>query len=86
MVDMSAYKQPVHRSLLQRELLGGIPQAGLLLLFMLAVILGYGLELYFIAIPLVIVLYVIMRALTKRDQWLIDIVLDNIMQKDKLIP
>jgi type IV secretory pathway TrbD component len=85
MVDMSAYRLPVRRSLLQRELVLGIPQAGLFILFMLAVIFIYGLELYFMAVPIA-GLFILMRVLTNRDQWLIDIVLDNIMQKDRLIP
>jgi type IV secretory pathway VirB3-like protein len=85
MVDMGAYRLPVRRSLLQRELLFGVPQAGLLILFMLAAVFLYGLEMYFMAAP-VVVLYFVMRILTKKDQWLIDIVLDNIMQKDRLIP
>ena len=85
MVDMIDYKLPVHRSLLQRELLGGIPQAGLLLIICLALIFVYGLEIWFALIPIAL-LYFIMRHLTKIDQWLIDIVLNNIMQKDVYIP
>ena len=85
MVDMGDYKQPVRRSLLQREMLGGVPQTGLILLFVLGVVFVYGLRMYFMLIP-IIVLYIIMRTLTKRDQWLIDIVMDNIMQRDRLIP
>ena len=85
MVDMSEYKQKVHRSLLQREMLGGVPQTGLILLIVLGTVFIYGLRLYFMIVPLA-VLYIVMRALTRRDQWLIDIVMDNIMQKDKLIP
>ncbi|MDR0513397.1 MAG: VirB3 family type IV secretion system protein [Treponema sp.] len=85
MVDMSAYKQKVHRSLLQREMLGGVPQAGLILLIVLSTVFIYGMRMYFMIVPIA-VLYIVMRALTKRDQWLIDIVLDNIQQKDKLIP
>ena len=85
MVDMNLYKIPVHRSLLQREMLGGVPQAGLLILLVLGLIFIYGLEMYFAVIPIVI-LYFVMRHLSKIDQWFIDIVLDNIMQKDKLIP
>ena len=85
MVDMSAYKQKVHRSLLQREMLAGIPQAGLILLVVLATVFIYGLRLFFMIVPIA-VLFIVMRILTKRDQWLIDIVLDNIQQKDKLIP
>jgi type IV secretory pathway TrbD component len=82
---MKSYARHVRRSLLQRELIGGIPQAGVFLLFMMAVVFMYGFELYFMGIPIVI-LYLVMRALTKRDPWLIDIVLENIMQRDKFIP
>jgi len=85
MVDMSQYKKPVRRSLLQREMVGGIPQLGLLLLFMFGIIFVYGLHLYLFIIPIVLG-YFFMRHLTKKDQWLIDIALDNITQKDRLIP
>jgi len=85
MVDMSQYKKPVHRSLLQREMIGGIPQVGMLLLFMLSVIFLYGFRFYLAIIPIVL-LYFVMRFMTKKDQWLIDIVLNNITQKDILIP
>jgi len=85
MVDMSEHKIPVHRSLLQREMMGGIPQAGLFVIFALSIIFVYGLKWYFFAVPIAI-LYFVMRHLTKQDQWFIDIILDNIMQKDKLIP
>jgi type IV secretory pathway TrbD component len=85
MVSMKPYARRVRRSLLQRELIGGVPQAGLFLLFLLAVVFMYGLELYFMGVPIVI-LYLVMRALTRRDPWLIDIVLENISQKDRFIP
>ena len=85
MINMSHYKNHVHRSLLQRELLGGIPQAGFMILIFIAVIFIYGLRINIAIVPIVI-LYFVMRTLTKHDPWFIDIVLDNIMQKDKLIP
>jgi len=85
MVDMSNFKQPVHRSLLQREMIGGVPQAGLFIIFMLVLVLVYGLELYIALVPIVL-LYFVMRHFTKQDQWSIDMILENIMQKDKLIP
>ena len=88
MVTMKLHARRVRRSLLQRELLAGVPQTGMFLLFLLflmAVVFMYGLELYFMGVPIVI-LYLVMRALTKRDPWLIDIVLENIMQKDRFIP
>jgi type IV secretory pathway TrbD component len=85
MVDMNRHKQPVRRSLLPREMMGGVPQAGLLVILMLALVFIYGFEIYVAAVPLAL-LYLVMRHLSKKDQWLIDNLLENIMQKDKLIP
>jgi type IV secretory pathway VirB3-like protein len=85
MTDTRQYARPVRRSLLRRDLVGGIPQIGALLLFFAAVIFIVGLEMYFMAVPLA-VFYIIMRALTKKDQWMIDIVAENIGQKDVYIP
>lgn len=76
---------PVHRSLLPRELIAGVPQAGVLILFFLGLIFVYGLRLYWSLVPIALI-YLLMRYLTKQDQWLIDILLDNIMQKDIYIP
>jgi type IV secretory pathway VirB3-like protein len=85
MVDMNDHKQTVHRSLLQREMLAGVPQAGLFILFILGLIFIYALRLYYTLIPIVLI-YFVMRHLTKKDQWFIDFLLDNIKQKDKYIP
>lgn len=85
MVDTRGFARRVRRSLLQRDLMAGVPQTGLFLLFLMAVVFLYGLRLYFMIIPIVI-LYLVMRVLTKRDPWLIDIVMDNIMQKDRFLP
>jgi len=85
MIDMSQYKKPVHRSLLPREMIAGVPQAGLFIIFMLGLIFVYGLGLYIMIIPLAL-LYFVMRFFTKKDQWNIDMGLANIMQKDIYIP
>ena len=85
MVDTRPYARKVRRSLLQRELMGGVPQTGLIGLFVMAVIFLYGFSMYFMIVPIA-VLYLVMRHLTKQDPWLIDIVIDNIQQKDIFIP
>jgi len=82
---MREYRQPVRRSLLQREMLGGIPQAGLLLLFIMGIIFIYGFRIYIMIVPIALG-YFVMRHFTKRDQWSIDNFLDHIMQKDILLP
>jgi len=85
MIDMSQYKQPVHRSLLPREMIAGVPQAGLFIIFMSGLLFIYALSLYFMIVPIALG-YFIMRHLTSKDQWYIDIVLSNIMQKDIYLP
>jgi type IV secretory pathway TrbD component len=85
MIDTRAFSRPVRRSLLKRELMAGVPQTGLFALFLLGVIFIYGLRLYAAIVPIVL-LYFVMRHLTKMDQWLIDIVLENIQQKDRFLP
>ena len=85
MVNMHEYKRPVHRSLLQREMIFGVPQVGVLFLFVLGVIFIYGLRLWLAIVPIALIFF-IMRHLSKKDQWFIDIVLSNIMQKDKYFP
>lgn len=79
------YKQPVHRSLLPREMFAGIPQVGFFLILMLVLIFVYGLQLYYSIIPIVL-LYFIMRHFTKKDAWMLDFLADNVMQKDKYLP
>ena len=85
MVNAREYALPVHRSLLQRELMLGIPQMGLLILLMLSFFFLYALQMYVMAIPIA-GLYVAMRILTKQDPFMIDIVIEHINQKDVLKP
>ena len=85
MIDMSPFKQPVHRSLLPREMMAGVPQAGLLVILMLGLVFIYGLEMYIAAVPLAL-LFFVMRFLSKKDQWLIDNVMEHLTQKDVYLP
>jgi type IV secretory pathway TrbD component len=85
MLDTRHYSRQVHRSLLQRPLLGGIPEIGLLILVILAVVFCFGFSMYFMIAP-IIVLYILMRILTSKDPWLIDIIQENLTQKDTYLP
>jgi type IV secretory pathway TrbD component len=84
-ISTQGYARQVHRSLMSRDLMAGIPQVALFLLALLAVIFCYGMGMYFMLIP-VAVLYVVARVLTGKDPWMIDMVLENIQQKDIYIP
>jgi type IV secretory pathway TrbD component len=79
------FSQPVHRSLIQRELILKIPAMGILVLLLLATFFVYILKQYIAAIPIA-ALYVFMRCLTKKDPYLVDIFLEHLNQKDILIP
>ena len=70
----------MRRSLLQREMVGGCRP---LLLF--GIVFVYGLRLYIAIVPIAL-MFLVMRHLSKKDQWLIDIVMENVMQKDVLLP
>jgi len=85
MVDMRDKAIVVHRSLLQRDLLLGVPTMGLVLCFVLAVFFIYLFQWFFIIAPIAI-LYAVMRFLTSKDPWMIDTMLDYIVQKDVFIP
>jgi type IV secretory pathway VirB3-like protein len=79
------YALPVHRSLLERELIVGVPPLGILLILLLATFFVYILKQYFMIIPIA-VMYIVMRILTKKDPYMIDMVIEHINQKDILIP
>jgi len=85
MVDMRPHAKKVHRSLLQRDLMFGIPTTGLMLIVVMFMMFVYFLKMVFMIAPIV-VLYVVMRHLTAKDPWMVDMILDNIQQKDVFIP
>jgi type IV secretory pathway VirB3-like protein len=85
MVDMRPYSKKVHRSLLQRDLMFGVPTIGLVLVVVLFMMTVYLLKMYFM-LAFIVVLYAVMRHLTSKDPWMVDMILDNIQQKDTFIP
>ncbi|GMO25745.1 MAG: hypothetical protein Ta2B_05470 [Termitinemataceae bacterium] len=84
-MSMRDYSRPVRRSLVQRDLMLGIPPVGLMLLLIVGLFFVYVLSMEIFLIPIVIG-YIAMRILTKKDPYFVDIILDHIMQKEKLIP
>ena len=85
MVDMKRKALKVHRSLLQRDMLLGVPTMGLVLVAVLAVIFLYLFRWFFMIAPIAAV-YAVIRYFTSKDPWLIEIMLDAIQQKDVFIP
>jgi len=85
MVDMSQFKQPVHRSLFPREMIAGVPQVGLFIILILVMVFVYQARIYW-SILFIAAIYFIMRHFTKLDPWFIDIALAWLKQEEKLIP
>lgn len=79
------YSIPVRRSLLQRELVFGVPLAGLLALIISGTLFIYILEQYWF-IAVIVVAYVVMRVLTKKDPYMIDMLQKHLSQKDLFVP
>ncbi len=70
---------------MQRELVLGIPAMGMLILLLVGVFTMYILKQYYFGF-IIAALYVVMRVLTKKDPYLIDILIEHVNQKDYLVP
>lgn len=82
---LADFSSPVHTSLLQRELLAGVPHIIMLALLMLGIFTVYMAKMYFFA-PVIIGLYIAARILTKKDPFLLDVILISLLQQDEYIP
>ena len=85
MVDMKCSSRKVHRSLLQRDLLLGVPTLGFVLIFCLSAVFLYLFRWWFMAPPIVL-LYVLMRYLTSVDPYSIEIMIDFFQQDEVFYP
>ena len=85
MVSMKPYSKKVRRSLLQRDLTFGVPTLGLVLVVVSFMMFVFLFKIY-AAIPFIVFAYAVMRYMTSRDPWMIDMLLDFIQQKDVFIP
>jgi diacylglycerol kinase len=79
------YSLPAHRSLFEPELTLRIPQTGLLVVLVFGLFFGMMLEMYVMLIPDAI-LYILMRIMTKRDPYMVDIIIEHIGQKEVFLP
>jgi type IV secretory pathway VirB3-like protein len=72
---------PVHRSIIKRDLWLGIPFVPIVSLAFITIILvlGFG-QPAFLAIT--VILTIVLRQITKEDEWLLDTILDSLFQPD----
>ncbi len=79
----SEFTYPVHKSLLKRNLIMGLPPIILVLILIFTAFM-YILTESFAIVPLGIILYIITREITKKDEYLLEILISSILQPDIL--
>lgn len=79
------FATPVYHSIQSRDLFGGIPYTAMMVLYMCGIIFVYMCRLYYFLI-VIAAMYVTARVLTKKDEWLIDIVLSSLLQHEEYVP
>lgn len=84
-MNIRDYESPTYRSLMKRDLIAGVSQTVFIILMMATFFFVFYLAWYWFLIVLA-GLFVTARLLTKRDPFLLDIILSSLMQPDDLEP
>ena len=79
------YSYKVHRSILKRQLIGGIPVVPFVLIIGITVIILMDSKMKLAGIiPIAIILLYLIREITKKDEYLVEIFLQSLLQPDWL--
>lgn len=81
--DLSDFNYPVHRSLMKRRLIMGIPFVPLLFVVIITALIVMDLKIWQI-IPLSIFVLFIIREITKKDEYFMEILIASLFQPEKL--
>lgn len=77
------YSSPVYKSIMKRRLTLGIPLVPLFIIILITVVCFIALE-SLIMIPFAILAILILRAITKKDEYALEIFLESLLQPDEL--
>lgn len=77
------YSSPVYKSIMKRRLTLGIPLIPLFIIILITVVCFIALE-SLIMIPFAILAILILRAITKKDEYALEIFLESLLQPDEL--
>lgn len=80
---MEEYTIPVHRSIMKRQLIFGVPFVPLLIIALGTILILMNFKILAI-IPVSLFLIYVMREITKKDEFLLEIFLESLMQPDYL--
>lgn len=79
------YEIPVHRSLTEVILLGGVPRTPAVLLWTIAAALGFGMQQLWV-LPVAVVLHMVLVGLTRRDPFFFDVFIRALKSPKRLDP
>ncbi len=79
------YSLPVYRCLMQRDLIAGVSKLTLAVILGVPGFLVMAFSLWWLAIP-ALPSYLVLRHLTKNDPYIVETILESLMQPDHLYP
>ena len=77
------YSYPVHRSIMKRQLIMGVPLIPLVIIVLATIIIVLDFKLWII-LPFSAILIYIMKEITKKDEYLLEIFLNSLLEPDHL--
>ena len=82
---MEGYEIPLHRSLTEVILLGGVPRTPAILLWTTSAAFGFGLQQIWV-LPFAILMHVVLVALTRRDPFFFEVFIRALKSPKRLDP
>ena len=82
---MEGYEIPLHRSLTEVILLGGVPRTLAILLWTTSAAIGFGLQQIWV-LPFAILMHVVLVALTRRDPFFFEVFIRALKSPKRLDP
>ncbi len=81
--DEKDYSYPVHRSIMKRQLIFGVPTVPLIIVVITTFIILIDFKVIAI-IPFSVLIILLIREITKKDEYLLEIFLQSLLQPDEL--
>lgn len=82
---IEGYEIPLHRSLTEVILLGGVPRTPAILLWTTAAALGFGMQQIWV-LPFAVLMHVVLVALTRRDPFFFEVFIRALKSPKRLDP
>jgi len=82
---IEGYEIPLHRSLTEVILLGGVPRTPAILLWTTAAALGFGMQQIWV-LPFAVLLHLVLVALTRRDPFFFEVFIRALKSPKRLDP